>query len=71
MKRFAATVAAGALALSGAAFTGCGDDNEGPAEDAGKAVDEAGRDVGEEVEDAGKEAERELDDDDGRKEKRD
>jgi hypothetical protein len=63
-KKLSSVLAAGVIALAGAGFAGCGDDdNEGPAEDAGKAVDEAGRDAGQELEEAGKEAERELDDD--------
>jgi hypothetical protein len=63
-KKLSSVLAAGVIALAGAGFAGCGDDDsEGPAEDAGKAVDEAGRDAGQELEEAGKEAERELDDD--------
>jgi hypothetical protein len=53
-------LAVGTIGLAG--LTGCGDDNEGPAEDAGKAIDEAGREAGDELQEAGKEAERELDD---------
>jgi hypothetical protein len=62
MRRFAAALAAGVVALGGAGLVGCGDDEEGPAEDAGKAIDDAGGDVGDELEEQGKEAERELDD---------
>ena len=47
-----------AVVLGVAGLSGCGDDKEGPAEDAGKAIDEAGREGGQEL----KEAERELDD---------
>jgi hypothetical protein len=60
MRRFSTLLAAGAIGLAGLA--GCGDDNEGPAEDAGKAIDEAGREAGDELDEAGKEAEREIDD---------
>ena len=62
MRRITAALATGAIALGGAGVVGCGDDNEGPGEDAGKSIDEAGRDVGNEVEEAGKEAEQEVDD---------
>ena len=62
MRRITAALAAGVVALGGAGFVGCGDDNEGPAEDAGKAIDDAGGEVGDELEEQGKEAERELDD---------
>lgn len=62
MRRITALLATGAIALGGGALAGCGDDNEGPAEDAGRAIDEAGKDVGNELEEAGKEAEQEIDD---------
>lgn len=62
LNRLAAIAAAGALALSGAGLAACGDDNEGPAEEAGKAVDDAGKEAGEELKEAGKEAEHEIDD---------
>ncbi len=61
MRKLSTVLAAGAIGLAG--FAGCGDDdNEGPAEDAGKAVDEAGKDAGKELKEAGKEAEQEVDD---------
>jgi hypothetical protein len=63
MRRITAVLATGAVALGGAGLAGCGDDNEGPAEDAGKAVDDAGSKLGNELEKGGKKAERELDDD--------
>ena len=62
MRRITAVLATGAIAFGGAGLVGCGDDNEGPAEDAGKEIDEAGREAGDELEEAGKEAEREVDD---------
>ena len=62
MRRITALLATGAVALGGAGLVGCGDDSEGPAEDAGKAIDEAGSDVVNELEEEGKEAEKELDD---------
>ena len=65
MKRITAVIAAAAVALGGAGLAGCGDDdNEGPAEEAGKAVDDAGSEAGDELEKGGKKAERELDDED-------
>ena len=62
--RLAALFAAAVLSLSGAAAVGCGDDdkNSGPAEDAGKELDEAGKDAGEELDEAGDDAEREIHD---------
>ena len=62
MRRLTAALTAGVVALGGAGFVACGDDEEGPAEDAGKAIDDAGREAGDELEEQGKEAERELDD---------
>lgn len=63
MRRITAVLAAGAVAISGAGLVGCGDDdNEGPAEEAGKALDDAGSEAGDELEKGGKQAERELDD---------
>jgi hypothetical protein len=53
-----------ALAAGGVAFGGCGDDdNEGPAEEAGKAIDTAGEEAGEAVETGADE----IDDDDAGK----
>jgi hypothetical protein len=67
MHRIAAIVAAGAIGLSGAGLAACGDDdNEGPAEEAGKAVDDAGNEAGQELEEAGKDADQEIGDDDGK-----
>ena len=60
--RIAAIAAAGVLGLSGAGLAACGDDDEGPAEEAGKAVDDAGKEAGKELKEAGKEAEQEIDD---------
>ena len=66
MRRIAAIAAAGVLGLSGAGLAACGDDdNEGPAEEAGKAVDDAGSEAGEELDEAQKDAEQELNDDKG------
>ena len=63
MRRITAALAAGVVALGGAGLAGCGDDdNEGPGEEAGKAVDDAGSEAGQELEEAGKEAEQEVDD---------
>jgi len=45
-------LAALAIGSSSAFAAGCGDDNEGPAEEAGKAVDEAGQDAGQAIDDA-------------------
>ena len=62
MRRLAAIATAGVLGLSGAGLAACDDDNEGPAEEAGKAVDEAGKEAGKELEEAGKDAVQEIDD---------
>jgi hypothetical protein len=44
------------LALTGLALPGCGDDDqEGPVEEAGKAIDEAGEEAGKAIEEADKE----------------
>ena len=56
MRRISTVLTAVILGVAG--LSGCGDDNEGPAEAAGKAIDEAGREGGQEL----KEAERDLDD---------
>jgi hypothetical protein len=50
--RWALTVLATAIGLVAAGgFAACGDDdNEGPAEDAGQAIDEAGQEAGQEIE---------------------
>jgi hypothetical protein len=62
MRRITAALAAGVVALGGAGLAGCGDDdNEGPGEEAGEAVDDAGSEAGDELEEAGKEAEKEVD----------
>lgn len=57
-----ASTALAAVVLGVAGLSGCGDDKEGPAEDAGKAIDEAGREGGQKLKEGAKEAERELDD---------
>ena len=57
-RHLAATGTAALLALGGAGFTACGDDKEGPGEDVGEAVDEAGKKGAKEL----KETERDLDD---------
>ena len=62
-RKLSSILAACVIGIAGVGFVGCGDDDEGPAEDAGKAIDEAGQDAGQELEEEGKEAERELDDD--------
>ena len=54
-RRAVAVMGALAIGLSGGIAAGCGDDNEGPAEEAGQAVDEAGGEAGEAIEDADKE----------------
>lgn len=56
-------VAVASLGLAGGgALAGCGDDdNEGPVEEAGKAIDEGAKDVGNAAEKAGKEADKEVD----------
>jgi hypothetical protein len=56
-RRVVAALAAFALALgAGGAVAACDDeDNEGPAEEAGQAVDEAGEEAGEAIEDADEE----------------
>ena len=62
MRRITAVLAIGAVVLGGAALGACGDDKEGPAEDVGGAIDEAGGKAVDELKKAGKDAERELDD---------
>ena len=67
-QRLTAIVAAGVIGLSGAGIAACGDDdNEGPAEEAGKAVDDAGKEAGKEIKKAGNEADQAIGDDDGGK----
>ena len=61
MRRTSAVLAAVILGVAG--LSGCGDDKEGPAEDAGKAIDEAGREGGQELKEGSKELDREIDDD--------
>ena len=56
MRRMSALLAAIAVGIAG--VVGCGDDKEGPAEDAGKAIDRGVEKGGKEL----KEAERDLDD---------
>ena len=51
--RIGATAAAIVLGLGAAGVAGCGDDdNEGPAEEAGQAIDEGAEDAGDAAEDA-------------------
>jgi hypothetical protein len=53
----AGAVAALAMGFAGAGFSACGDDDdEGPAEEAGQAVDEAGQEAGQEIEEETKDA---------------
>ena len=59
MRRLSSVLAAGVIGLAG--FAGCGDDKEGPAEDAGKAIDEVGGEAGQEIKEGGKEVEQEID----------
>ena len=54
-RRLTVGLAALALALGGAGVAGCDDDDEGPAEEAGQAVDDAGQEAGEAIEDADQE----------------
>jgi hypothetical protein len=55
-RRLATATAVVVLALGAGGLAGCGDDDaEGPAEEAGQAVDEAGEDAGEAIEDADQE----------------
>lgn len=52
-RRIGTLAAVAALGIGGAGFAGCGDDdNEGPLEEAGKAIDEGASDTGDAVEDA-------------------
>jgi hypothetical protein len=57
-----AIAAGGLLALGGAGLAGCGDDAEGPAEDAGKLIDKGSKKAGKELHQTAKDAERELED---------
>jgi hypothetical protein len=54
-RRAVALLGALTIGLTGGIAAGCGDDDEGPAEEAGKAVDEAGNEAGEAIEEADKE----------------
>lgn len=55
-QKLTAMACALALGLTGGVAVGCGDDdNEGPAEEAGQAVDEAGQEAGQAVEEADQE----------------
>ncbi len=60
-RKAAALLTAGLLALSGAAATGCGDDN-GASEDIENAADEAGEDLSNAADDATDEAGQAADD---------
>jgi hypothetical protein len=44
------------LGFAGAGLSGCGDDDEGPAEDAGQEIDEAGQEAGQEIDEETKDA---------------
>lgn len=51
--RVGALAAVAALGIGGVAFAGCGDDdNEGPLEEAGQAIDEGANDAGDAIDDA-------------------
>ena len=54
-RKFAVVTCALALGATGGLAAGCGDDDEGPAEEAGQAVDEAGDEAGQAVEEADQE----------------
>ena len=55
-RRVAVVASTLVLALGAGAVTGCGDDdNEGPAEEAGQAIDDAGSEAEQAIEDADKE----------------
>jgi hypothetical protein len=53
--RLAVGASAIVLALGAGIAAGCGDDDEGPAEEAGQAVDEAGEEAGQALDEADKE----------------
>ncbi len=56
MRRIGTIGASVAIAIGAAGVAGCGDDdNEGAAEEAGQAIDDASEDVGNAAEDAGEE----------------
>ena len=60
--RLMALAASGVIAVGGAGVVGCGDDdNEGPVEEAGKAIDEGAKEVGEAAEKGAKEIDKEVD----------
>lgn len=60
--RLISLVASGVIALGGVGVAGCGDDdNEGPIEEAGKAIDEGAKEVGEAAEKGAKEVDEEVD----------
>jgi hypothetical protein len=73
MRRIGTIGASVAIAIGGAGVAGCGDDdNEGAAEEAGQAIDDASSDVenaaedaGDEVQEAGEDVDQEVGDDDG------
>jgi len=50
--RVAVGLSALVFALGAGGAIGCGDDDEGPAEEAGQAADDAGEEAGEAIEDA-------------------
>lgn len=60
--RLMALAASGVIAVGGVGAVGCGDDdNEGPIEEAGKAIDEGAKEVGEAAEKGVKEVDEEVD----------
>ncbi len=61
-RKLAALGASFAIAFAGAGVAGCGDDDgEGPAEEAGQTIDEAGKEAGQAAEEGGKELDENLD----------
>jgi hypothetical protein len=54
-KRLAIGAATLIFAFGAGAVAGCGDDDEGPAEEAGQAIDDAGEEAGKELEEADQE----------------
>lgn len=60
--RLMALAASGVIAVGGVGAVGCGDDdNEGPVEEAGKAIDEGAKEVGEAAEKGAKKVDEEVD----------
>ena len=63
-RRLATLTACLALGFGGLGVAGCGDDDEGPAEEAGQELDQAGEEVGEELDQAGEDVEQAAEDED-------